>query len=160
MAQVQPLVGELRSHKSCSVTKAKKEFRTQWFFSGKRSNNTKNNKSVVKTPSSVPVVKIAWNPHPPDQLEPEKRYWPFLSLIISVSQSLDSVDLCPNSVLNSLLKPLHECVCPLSVKLPQFCHLGRHCFGKDPQCSPHLPQVIDSPSSHLWLGCVFWLNTT
>ena len=30
-----------------------------------------------------------------------------------------------------------------SLKIPQFCRSGRHCFGKDPQCSPCLLQVIN-----------------
>ena len=77
-----------------------------------------------------------------------------LTLLTSVNQDLDSVDLCSNSMLNSpLLKPLHEYTCTLSLKLPQFCCLGTHCFGKDPQCSPHLLQVINPSFSRsvVWL---------
>ena len=59
---------------------------------------------------------------------------------------------CPNSRLHSpLLKPLHEHVCTLSLKFPQFCCLGKHCFGNDPCCSPYLLQVINTS--------VFWLQT-
>ena len=32
-----------------------------------------------------------------------------------------------------------------------------HCSGKDAWCSPHLMQVVSSPT--LWFGCVFWLKT-
>ena len=40
-----------------------------------------------------------------------------------------------------------------SLKIPQFCSSGRHCFGKDPQCSPCLLQVIN-----LFLFSIFgWL---
>ena len=45
-----------------------------------------------------------------------------------------------------------------SIKLPQFCCLGRHCFGSNPWCSCYFLQVIN-PSPNLWLGCVFWLDT-
>ena len=38
-------------------------------------------------------------------------------------------------------KALHEYACTFSLELPQFCSLGRHWFGKDLQCSPHLLQV-------------------
>ena len=31
----------------------------------------------------------------------------------------------------------------LTLKLPQFCCLGRHCFGRDPWCSPYLEQIIN-----------------
>ena len=58
-------------------------------------------------------------------------------------------------MLNSpLLKPLHEYAWTLSLKLSQFCGSERHCFGKDPQCSPYLLQVIINPSfswSLAWL---------
>ena len=57
------------------------------------------------------------------------------------------MDLCPSSLLSSpLFKPLHDYACTLSLKLPQFCCSGRYCFGKDPQCSPYLLQVIIDPS--------------
>ena len=67
-----------------------------------------------------------------------------------------SVDLCPNSMLNSpLLQPLHEYACTLGLKPSHFCCLGRHCFGKDPQRSPYLLQVINpSFCSLAWL-CLF-----
>ena len=41
--------------------------------------------------------------------------------------------------------PLGDCMHP-SLKLPQFCFLGRHCFGKDPPC--YLLQVINPSFSH------------
>ena len=43
--------------------------------------------------------------------------------------------------------------CTLSLKVPQFCCSGRHCFGKDPQCSPYLLQVINPSFS----CCLPWL---
>ena len=52
--------------------------------------------------------------------------------------SLDSVDLCPSSVLNSLLKPSHTSASTLSLKRPQICCLGRPCFERDPQGSSYL----------------------
>ena len=41
----------------------------------------------------------------------------------------------------------------LSLKFPQFCCLGRHCFGKVPQCSPYWLQVINPSVSRslAWL---------
>ena len=49
--------------------------------------------------------------------------------------------------------PLHEYACTLSLKLPQFCYRGKYWFGKVPQCSPNLLQVIN-PSFCLlsWLS--------
>ena len=96
-----------------------------------------------------------------------------LTLLISINWNLDSVNLCSNSMLNSpLLKPLHEYACTLCLKLPQFYCLGRHCFGKEPWCSPYLLQVIinTSVSQSLALLCLwtgqpprsessFWGNT-
>ena len=82
-----------------------------------------------------------------------------LTLLTSISQDLDSVDLCPNAMLNfPLLKPFHEYAWTLSLKLPQFRCSGILCFGKDPRCSPYLLQGVN-PSPDLWLGCVFWLDT-
>ena len=43
-------------------------------------------------------------------------------------------------------KSLYEHAWTPSLKLPQFCCSGRHCFGKDPWCSPYLLQVIIHPS--------------
>ena len=43
-------------------------------------------------------------------------------------------------------KSHYEYAWTLSLKLPQFCCSGRHCFGKDPWCSPYLLQVIINPS--------------
>ena len=64
-----------------------------------------------------------------------------------------SVNLCPNSMMCTLPKPLHEYACTRSLTLPQFCHSGRHCFGKDPQCSPYSLQVMNPSFSHslAWL---------
>ena len=47
---------------------------------------------------------------------------------------------------------LHEYACALSLKLPQFSCSGRHCFGKDPQCSPYLLQVVNPSFLLSWLG--------
>ena len=52
--------------------------------------------------------------------------------------SLDSVDLCPSSVLNSLLKPSHVSTSTLSLKRPHICCLGRPCLGRDPQGPSYL----------------------
>lgn len=67
-----------------------------------------------------------------------------------------SVNLCPNSMMRTLPKPLHEYACTRSLTLPQFCHSGRHCFGKDPQCSPYLPQVISVSFSHSLAWLCLW----
>lgn len=37
---------------------------------------------------------------------------------------------------------MNEYICSLSLELPQFCFSGRHCFGKGPQLSPFLLQVV------------------
>ena len=75
------------------------------------------------------------------------------TLLTSIDQSLDTVDLGPSSRLNSpLLKSLHEYACPLGLKSSQFCCSGRHCFGKSLWCFPDLLQVT-SPSRLPW-----WLN--
>ena len=59
----------------------------------------------------------------------------------SVNYSLNSVNLCPNSMLKSpLLKHLHEYARILSLKFPKFCYLGRHYFVKS---SLYLLQVIN-----------------
>ena len=42
-----------------------------------------------------------------------------------------------------------------SLKIPQFCHSGRYCFGKDPQCSPYLPQMINLFLFPSLADCVF-----
>ena len=49
-----------------------------------------------------------------------------------------------------LPKPFHEYAYTLSLKLPQFCCLGRHCFGKRSLCSPYLLQELN-PSFSLSL---------
>ena len=55
-------------------------------------------------------------------------------------------------------KHLHEYACALSLKLPQFCCSGRHCFGKNPQCSLYLLQVINHFFSCFCLGWVYLLQ--
>ena len=51
---------------------------------------------------------------------------------------------CPNWMfISPLLKPPYEYAGSLSLKLPQFCYLGRHYLRRDPQCSPYLLQVIN-----------------
>ena len=59
----------------------------------------------------------------------------------------DSVDLCPNSMLNyPFLKPPHEYAGALSLKLPQFCCWGDTALGK---YSPSLLRVtINLSLSH------------
>ena len=49
------------------------------------------------------------------------------------------------------LKFLQEYVCTFSLKHLQFCCWGRHCFGKDSQCSPYLLQIIN-PSFSQYLA--------
>ena len=66
-------------------------------------------------------------------------------------QTLDSVNLCPNSMLNSaLLKPLHAYAHNLSIKGPQFC-----CFEKDPWLclwALHSPRSrISSNRQRFWI---------
>ena len=57
-----------------------------------------------------------------------------LTLLTSINSSSDSVDLCPNFLLNSpLLKPLHEYTWTLSLKAPQFCYWGDTALGKTPK---------------------------
>ena len=48
---------------------------------------------------------------------------------------------------------LHEYTCALSLKHPQFCCSKRHCFGKDPQCSYLLQEMMNPSFSHslVWL---------
>ena len=77
------------------------------------------------------------------------------TLLTSVNYSLDSVDLCPNSMLNSpLLKPLYEYahtpglkITP-SKKLANFTVQGATPLEKDP-FSPSLGQVINPSFSPL-----------
>ena len=61
----------------------------------------------------------------------------------------------PKLRLHWLFPPLHEYSYTRGLKLPQFRCLGRHCFGKDPWCSPYLLQVINpsfsQPLSWLYL---------
>lgn len=102
-----------------------------------------NNVSLSSTGTKASNLGQGWNVDPPDFNE----------------LSLDSVALYPNSMLNSLLKLLQEYACSLHLKLPQYCCLGRHCFGKVLQCSPYLFQVIINPSfswSLVWLCLLAW----
>ena len=69
---------------------------------------------------------------------------------VSVSQRIINIELfwillCSNPFMNMHIppKPLREYACTLSLKLPQFCSLGRQCFGENPWCSPYLLQVIN-----------------
>ena len=65
----------------------------------------------------------------------------------SVNYRLNSVILCPNSMLKSpLLKPLHEYADILSLKLPQFRCSGRQCFGKDPTASKFSLLAVNNKS--------------
>ena len=134
-----------------------------FLLSGKRKNKSKDATSVVKTPSSVSAVTISLKYSTVDQLEPKGWWhWPFLALVTSINQSLDSIDLFPNSMLNfPLLKSLPTDAHTFSLKLPQFCSLGRHCLGKDDRCSTFLQQVINSSfcQSSAWL-CFFGLTRT
>ena len=71
-----------------------------------------------------------------------------LTLMTSINQSLDSGDHCPSSRLKPLCSSPFMNTCTLGLKLPQFCCLGRHCFGKDPPCYSYLLQVINPSFSH------------
>ena len=53
--------------------------------------------------------------------------------------------------------PLGACMHP-NLKRPQFCYLGRHCFGKDPPCYSYLLQVINPSVSHPGLVVSFGLT--
>ena len=44
----------------------------------------------------------------------------------------------PRIQLSQPPKLLHKYACTLSLKLPQFCCLERHCFGRELWCSPYL----------------------
>ena len=54
--------------------------------------------------------------------------------------------------------PLGVCMHP-NLKRPQFCYLGRHCFGKDPSVLLKCCFSLNAPSPNLWPSCVFWFNT-
>lgn len=133
-----------------SVITILRESPNKWLL-GKRSNNSKDNASVVK-------ILLEWQrlvqgiflscfaefyttlPKSSVNRSPETYRMTMnfiLNLMTLINQSLDSIDQpLPKSMLNSpLLKPLHEYACILSLKLPQFCGLEMHCFGKDPQHS-------------------------
>ena len=107
---------------------------------------SRNNSSVVKLALVPPQGKYiaVWSmslssagTKAPLRCRTEGWCWPSWLL----STKAWTLDLCPNSMLNSpLLKLLHKYPCILSLKLPQFCCLRRHCFGKDPWCF-HLLQI-------------------
>ena len=116
------------------------QFKNKWLLSGKRSNNKKYNKSVVKTVTMGKInqkhifelfcrIQTPLRTQSLNQLEPKEWWcWPFLN---SINYNLDSVKLCTNSVLNSpLLKSLHEYVCTLSLKLVLFCSSERNSLGE------------------------------
>ena len=107
---------------------------------------------VLVPPQGIYIIIYLWvlqELRPPQGWRMEWWCWP------SWLQSTKAWTLLTNSMLNSsLLKALHEYACTLSLKLPQFCCSLRHCFGKDPQCSPYLLQLIITPSfsqSLAWL---------
>ena len=62
-----------------------------------------------------------------------------------------------------LPKYLHEYSGTRSLKHPQFCCLGRQCFGKYPQWSPYLQQVLNNKSFLLpllgWVVSFGWMST-
>ena len=66
-------------------------------------------------------------------------FWP-LGLQSTNAGTLSCSAFSPCRIL--LLKPLLVYVCILSLKLPQFCCLGRYYFGNDSWCSSYLLQVI------------------
>ena len=86
-------------------------------------------------------------------------YWPsFLQSSQAWILSIFATVLC---WIIFLLKPRYEYACTLHLKHPQFCSSERHCFGKDPQCSPYLVQVINLSFSWsvAWL-CLLAQNPT
>lgn len=76
------------------------------------------------------------------------------------NQLKPGLNICLNSMLTSLLMPPHESACTFSLKLPQFCCSGRHCFEKDPWSSPYLLQVINPSSSQSLVWLSFGLTPT
>ena len=60
---------------------------------------------------------------------------------------------------SSVQAPSWICMYPQLKNFPNFYCLGRHCFGKDPQCPPYLLQVIKPSFSPSLAWCIFWLNT-
>ena len=90
--------------------------------------------SVVKIPSSVFMVKISL------QCSTTRSTRTLGRMTLTFSDPPDFSQL----KLGLCLPPkcLHEYACTFSLKLPQSCCWRRHCFGKDPWCSPYLLQVI------------------
>ena len=117
------------------INNLKGRMQKQKLSSGKRSNSSKDNISVVNYPSSISMVKINSRPQPPNQLEPG------MMMLLTFSDPHDfnqlKLGLCPPP------KPLHEYACALSLNLPQFCSFWRHCFGEDPQYSSYLLKIIN-----------------
>ena len=93
--------------------KGKKECRNNWLLSGKRSNKSKDNKSFIKTPSSVSVVKISL------KCSTTRQTGTWGMMMLTFSNPCDFIQL--KLGLCSFPKPLHEYACVLSLKLPQFC---------------------------------------
>ena len=119
--------------------------------------------SVIKTPSSVSKVKLslkhilqlfckiqnASNTQPPTK---EWLGWPCLILVTSISKCQTLSVFAPILCWIPCLSPLINIHIPLtlceyawvrSLKLPQFCCSGRHCFRKYPWCSPYMLQVMN-----------------
>ena len=55
-------------------------------------------------------------------------------------------------------KPLHIYACTFSLRLPQY-HSSEDCFGKDPQGSPYLLQVVGPSFSCSWAWLYLLLDT-
>ena len=105
-------------------------------FSGKRSNNSQDNTSGVKTPCSVSTVKInlKFNHQTNWNLKGDNAdlIWP------SWFQSTRKLGL------HSLPKPLHEYACTHGLKLSQFWDLPIGPVVKTP-CSPMWGPLVPSP---------------
>ena len=124
--------------------KGTKECRNKRLFSGKRSNNSQDNVSGVKTPSFVSMVKISlklnqqttWNLRGDNA----DLIWPsWLQSTIKLG-------------LHSLPKPLREYACTRGLKFPQFWDLPVGPMVKTP-CfpvqGPLVPSRIGKLGSHL-----------
>ena len=145
-----------------------KECKNKPLFSGKRSNNSKDIFAmlikVFKDPQFCFNVK--------DQLKIKAWWcWPFLTL-----SDINQLKLVPCWPLPQLYAGIPSAHSPsrisihhtlpfmnghvlLAQNFPQFCCLGGHHFGKDPQCSSCLLQVISPSFSQLISGmAIFWLN--
>ena len=119
-------------------------------FSGKRSNNSQDNTSGVKTPSSVSTVKISLKFN-------HQTNWNLKG---------DNADLIWPSWLQSTkawtqAKALQEYACTLSLKLLQFCCLGTQLLWERSPVFSVLTAIINPSFSQFlaWLCLLTWHPT-